>query len=304
MKYNILGKTGLTVSEVSFGSSSLAGVFHPVSEQEAISAVSQALDIGINYFDTAPLYGNTLAESRLGKALQSIPRDSYILATKTGRYHNDEFDFSAARVNSSFAESCRRLKTDYIDIFQAHDIEHTSQEQLLNETLPALETLKNQGKVRYIGITGLDLNTLVNIANAYSIDTLLSFCRCSIVDDRLSEATQQLEDKSIGIINASPFSMGLLTLRGPIDWHPATKVMREKALEAKQYCERYHKDFEKTVFQSSIRQASEIKTSTTLAGSGVAEHIRQWRDWLTCSPDTKIEEKLSEILSPIKNSDW
>ena len=86
MQYNFLGKTGLQVSRLSFGASSLGAVFHPVDETEAIAAVHAALDCGINYFDVAPAYGGTRSETVLGKALRGVSRDRYFLSTKVGKY--------------------------------------------------------------------------------------------------------------------------------------------------------------------------------------------------------------------------
>ncbi len=88
MDYRLLGRTGLKVSRLSFGASSLGGVFRPVDENQAIRAVHVALDCGINYFDVAPAYGGTLAETVLGKALKGIPRSRYFLSTKVGKYTN------------------------------------------------------------------------------------------------------------------------------------------------------------------------------------------------------------------------
>jgi len=86
MKYNLLGNTGMNVSRISFGASSLSAVFHAVDEAEAIKAVHAALDAGINYFDVAPAYGGTVSETVLGKALKGIPRNRYFLSTKVGKY--------------------------------------------------------------------------------------------------------------------------------------------------------------------------------------------------------------------------
>src|SRR6266566_6720220 len=84
--YKMLGTTGLKVSRLSFGASSLGGIFRPVDEGRAIQAVHAALDCGINYFDVAPAYGGTLAETVLGKALRGISRSRYLLSTKVGKY--------------------------------------------------------------------------------------------------------------------------------------------------------------------------------------------------------------------------
>jgi aryl-alcohol dehydrogenase-like predicted oxidoreductase len=101
MQYRILGKTGLRVSALSLGGSPLGGVFGPIDEAEGVRAVHTALDLGINYIDTSPFYGLTRAETALGKALRGIPRDRFLIATKIGRYAQDEFDFTASRTAAS-----------------------------------------------------------------------------------------------------------------------------------------------------------------------------------------------------------
>ena len=130
MRYNLLGKTGLRVSAVSFGASALGSVFRPVDESEAIRAVHVALDLGINYFDVAPAYGGTRSETVLGKALKGVPRDRYFISTKVGKYTNpdaygdDTLDYSRARIRASLDESSARLGVDYFDIIHIHDIEY------------------------------------------------------------------------------------------------------------------------------------------------------------------------------------
>ena len=125
MQYRPLGQTGINVSTLSFGASSLGGVFHQVNEEDGICTVHTALDAGINFIDVSPYYGLTVAETVLGKALKTISRDKYYLATKVGRYGEkiEDFDYSAARVTSSVDESLARLNVDYVDIIQCHDIE-------------------------------------------------------------------------------------------------------------------------------------------------------------------------------------
>src|SRR5579875_3902782 len=123
MIYRELGATGLRASILGYGASPLGGEFGPIDETEGIRTVHAALDAGINYFDVAPYYGRTRAESVLGRALRTIPRKAYILATKVGRYDTDRFDFSADRVVSSVEESLQRLGVETIDVIQCHDIE-------------------------------------------------------------------------------------------------------------------------------------------------------------------------------------
>jgi len=154
MIYRTLGNTGLSVSALSYGASPLGSVFRDVDEAEGIRTVHTALDLGINFIDVSPYYGLTRAEEVLGRALATVPRDRYILATKVGRYAKDSFDFSAQRVTASVDESLRRLGVETIDLIQCHDIEFGSLDQVVEETIPALRRLRDSGKVRFIGITG------------------------------------------------------------------------------------------------------------------------------------------------------
>src|SRR3954471_10883523 len=185
MHYRQLGRTGLNVSVLSFGASSLGGVFRQTDDAESIRTVRTALDLGINFIDVSPYYGATRAETVLGRALAGVARESYILATKVGQYGDGEFDFSAARVTRSLDESCSRLGVDYIDLLQCHDIEFADLNQIVNETLPALMRLRTAGRIGHIGITGLPLKVfpaVIDRVPAGTVETVLSFCRYELND--------------------------------------------------------------------------------------------------------------------------
>ena len=125
MKKNEIGKTGMKVSNLSFGASSLGGVFHDIREAEGIKAVFTAVENGMNFIDVSPYYGHYKAEIVLGKALKEIPRSSYYLSTKVGRYGKDgvnTWDYSGKRAQESVYESMERLHIDYIDLINVHDI--------------------------------------------------------------------------------------------------------------------------------------------------------------------------------------
>ena len=113
---------------------------------------------------------------------------------------------------------------------QIHDVEFcASLEQIVKFTIPALLQLKAEGKVRYIGLTGYSLDTmarLVSLLAPDTVNTILTYCRCTLVDQALLEVLQFFKDRNIGVINASPVSMGLLTHRGPPAWHPATENIK------------------------------------------------------------------------------
>jgi len=125
MHYRILGATGVRVSALAYGGSSLGSAFREIDEAEGIRSVHVALDNGINLIDTAPYYGATRAETVLGKALKGVRRDRYVLATKVARYGPQmaDFDFSAERVTRSVDESLERLGVGHVDFIQVHDME-------------------------------------------------------------------------------------------------------------------------------------------------------------------------------------
>lgn len=223
MQYRDLGKTGLKVSTLSFGASSLGAVFHDIDEADAIRAVHVCIERGINFIDVSPFYGLTKAETLLGKAIKTVPRDKYIMATKVGRYGQDmkDFDFSAARVTASVDESLKRMGLSHIDVIQCHDIEFVSLDQIVNETLPALRKLQETGKVRFIGVTGLPLKALRYVVKRAEVDVILSYCHYELNDTSLMELVPTLKSRGVGVISASPLGMGLLSNRGTPSWHPA-----------------------------------------------------------------------------------
>src|SRR5580704_1946610 len=227
MEYGTLGRTGLGVSKLGFGASPLGNEFGETDAAEGERAVHCAVDLGINYFDVAPYYGRTLAETRLGAALVGR-RDKVVLATKCGRYDVAKFDFSTARIRRSIDESLERLRTDYLDVFLAHDIEFVNEHQIVDEAIPAMRALQSEGKARFIGITGLQLNMLRKVAQAAPVDAILSYCRYNLlITDMDDLLTPFAEQHGIGLINASPLHMGILTPNGPPPWHPASSEVKE-----------------------------------------------------------------------------
>src|ERR1700751_34308 len=219
MEYRKLGNTGLEVSVLGFGASSLGGVFHQIDPEGCVKTVWAALDGGINFFDVSPAYGETLAETNLGKALKGIARDRYYLATKVGSYSEarGDYDYSASRTERSLSESLDRLGVDYVDLIQCHDIEFADHDQIVNEPLPMLLRLHQKGRARSIGITGLPLRVFPGILDKVGpniIDTILSFCHYALNDDSLDGLISYLRGKGVGIINASPTGVGLLKPRG------------------------------------------------------------------------------------------
>src|SRR5699024_5410941 len=198
-------------------------------------------------------YGSTKAETVLGKALANIPRDKYILSTKAGRFGVNDFNFSKKSIVKSLDESLQRLGTDYVDILYLHDIEFGSYEQVIEEGIPALEELKEQGKIRFLGVTGLPLTIFNKVLDKVDLDVILSYCHYSLNDTSLLSLLPLLEEKQVGLVNASPLSMGLLNARDVASWHPADKEIQQLCMKAAEYCEANGYDLAKLAIQYSTR---------------------------------------------------
>jgi L-galactose dehydrogenase len=301
MEYRKLGKTGLSVSALGFGASSLGGVFRKVDESEAIRTVHTALDLGINFIDVSPYYGLTRAETVLGKALKGVPRHAYYLATKVGRYGDADFDFSPNGVVASVDESLARLHADCIDLIQCHDIEFGSLDQIVGETIPALRKLQERGKVRFIGITGLPLKIFRYVLDRTETDTILSYCHRSLNDSSLDELIPYLKEKKVGIINASPLGMGLLTERGAPAWHPAPDEIKRACVEAAARCRRRGVDIAGLAIGFALANKD---ISTTLVGTASPENLKKNVRWSESPIDNELMGEVLEILKPIRNKTW
>jgi L-galactose dehydrogenase len=301
MIYKDLGRTGLSVSVLGYGASPLGDEFGAADPQEGISAVHYAIERGINYFDVAPYYGRTLAETRLGQALRGY-RHRIVLATKMGRYDLHEFDFSAQRVTSSIEESLKRLQTDYVDVFQVHDIEYGRKEQIIDETLPAMFKLKDSGKARAIGITGYPLGMLRDVATAADVDTILTYCRYNLMDRSLDDVLTPLaKRKGIGLINGSPLHMRMLTNLGAPDWHPAPQRVGAAGERAAAYCRSQGADLADLALRFVLQHQF---VATTLVGMSKVRSVERNLASVGQVPDPELLAALLEIIKPVASVVW
>jgi len=214
MEFRHLGRSGLMVSEIAYGNWLTHGA--QIDADTAIACVHAALDAGITTFDTADVYAGTRAEEVLGKALAGVRRESYELATKvfwpTGPGPNDR-GLSRKHIIESCHASLRRLRTDYLDLYQAHryDVETP-----LEETLRAFDDLVRQGKVLYVGVsewTAGQMADALRIADDMGFDRIVSNQPQYNMLWRVIEAEilPLAKKEGIGQIVFSPLAQGVLT---------------------------------------------------------------------------------------------
>ncbi|MBR6139489.1 MAG: aldo/keto reductase [Prevotella sp.] len=313
MIYNELGKTGMKVSNISFGASSLGGVFRQISEDEALKAVFTAIDNGINFIDVSPYYGHLKAETVLGKALKQIPRDRYYLSTKVGRYGKDGvnlWDYSAKRVTESVYESMERLNIDYIDLINVHDIEFQASmegglQKVVDETLPALVALREKGVVGHVGITDLqpeNLKWVIEHSEPGTVESILCFCHYSLNDDMLLDYLDFFESHGIGVINASPLSMGLLSDRGTPEWHPAPQPLKDACRRAAEYCRSKEYPIEKLAMQFSTSLNPRI--ATTLFSSANPKNVLKNINYVSEPMDEQLVKDVQAIIGDQMRVRW
>lgn len=303
MKYRKLGNTGLDVSILAYGGSSLGSVFKEIDEAEGIRSVHTAIDHGINLIDTAPFYGLTKAETVLGKALREIPRDKYLLATKVARYGYKEadFDFSAERVTRSVDESLARLGVDHIDFIQVHDMEFGSIDRIVEETIPALRKVQENGKVRFVGISCLPLRLFREVMDRIEVDQIQSYCHYCLNDTSLADLLPYFQQKGVAVFNSAPLAMRLLSDEGPPDWHPAPAPLREKCAEAAAYCRAHGTDIGKLALQFSV---SNPDIPTHIVGTASPQRVVRNIEQAMEPYDPAVLEGVLEILKPVRNVTW
>ena len=298
MQHRTLGNTGLKLPILSFGASSLGQEFREVDLNEALRSVRVALDCGMNFIDTSPFYGRGMSEVLLGIALRGVPRDSYILGTKLGRYAGAHFDFSARRVVKSVDISLERMKVDHLDIVLCHDLEFVDMNQIVDETLPAMRKLQQQGKIKFIGVSGYPMKMFKFVADRAPLDVILSYNHYTLQNTMLADLVPYLKQKGIGIMNAAPFSARLLTNAPLPPWHKATPHVREIAAKAAKHAADKGSDIAKLALQFSIRHPD---MTTCVVGSANPKNVEAWAKWAVEPVDEGLMNEVQEILKPIHN---
>lgn len=299
MKTRFLGNTGMELPILGFGASSLGQEFRTVTIDEALRSVRTALDHGLTFIDTSPFYGRGMSEILLGIALRGVPRESYKICSKIGRYDLTHFDFSAKRVAESVDVTLHRLGTDHLDLILCHDIEFVPMQQIVDETIPALKKIQEQGKVRFIGFSGYPQKIFRFICDQVEVDCVLSYNQYTLQNTRLADETiPYLKEKNIGVLNAGPFSARLLTNAPLPKWLKEPEEVKAAARCASELCRKHGVDIAKLALQFSCGNPD---ITSTIAGSANPENIRNWARWVDEPVDQELLDQVLQIFLPVKN---
>jgi len=253
----------------------------------------------LNYIDTSPFYGRGMSEVLLGLALRDVPRESYTLCSKAGRYDSAHFDFSARRMAESVDVSLHRLGTDHLDILLCHDIEFVPMQQIVQETLPALRRIQQQGKVRFLGFSGYPQKIFRFICDQAAVDCAMNYNQYTLQNTRFADETvPYLKAKGIGILNAGPFSARLLTNAPLPHWLKEPEAVKAAARRAAALCAARGNDIARLALQFSVAQPD---ITTTLAGSANPENIGHWAKWVAEPMDEPLLAEVLELFRPVKN---
>ena len=197
-----------------------------------------------------------------------------------------------------------RLNVDYLDIINVHDIEFADLNQVINETLPALHELKRKGIVKHVGITDLQLDNLkwvIEHSDEGTVESVLNFCHYCINDDKLGDYLDFFEKHGVGVVNASPFSMGLLSERGVPEWHPAPKPLIEACAKAAAYCKEKGYAIEKLAIQFSV---SNERIATTLFSTTKAANVLKNIEYVGEEMDRQLLDDVVMIIGNQKYVTW
>ena len=338
MEYRVMPHFG-AVSIIAFGASGLGGMhtagqgtglsdavagegagdvwFMEDAEEDKAKAkeiVHMCLKAGVNMIDTSHWYGQGRSERLLGHALKGVPRKAYYINSKIGRYDKDPllmFDFTYQKTYQGVLDTLKRLQLDYVDSMQVHDPEFCpSVDIILTQTLPALHRLKQEGKIKYVGMTGypLDVQREIFEKSTVPIDTSLSYCHFAMNDTSLisSGFLDFCKERKVALINASPISMGLLMCgRDPPAWHPAKPETKELCKSAAMYCDEQGVDLAKLALHYCLR---EERIGTTLISSTSVTRMRQNLDavgeMLSAKEEEVLKHLMDSIFTPAGQQSW
>ena len=299
-----------SVSNIAYGCATLANIYKPLNIDDCKQLITYTFKKGINYFDVAPFYGGELAERNLGYSIKDIPRSELFIATKIGRYTDDNsnsgaggyFDFSPSKIEQSIKKSIDNMNIKYIDLLQCHDIENVSRQTVL-DALPLLEHYKTTGIINGIGINSYPIQPLLDIVEStpIKINSVGTYAHNTLINNTILDYIEYFTKKNISIINSSPLAMGLLTQKGPPIWHPASNLMKTTVNNLNNYCLSKNLNIENL---SMIYSLSNKDILTTISGGNSITEIKNNLNCLNKTIDDLIMKDITEIVYPIKNKLW
>ncbi len=317
MRRSRLGRSGVEITELSFGGAAIGNLFTPVDPAEAAAAVDAAWDAGIRSFDTAPHYGLGLSERRLGEALRTRPREAYTLSTKAGRLlepcptagddlangfavsadHRRVWDFSADGVRRSVEESLERLGLDRIDIVYLHDPDE-HEDAAFRHGYPALERLRAEGVVGAIGAGMNQTAMLTRFVRDTDIDAVLCAGRFTLLDrSALDELLPEAAARGRSVVVGGVFNSGLLADPRPgatYDYTAAPDGLVRRALRLKAVAERHGVPLRAAALHYSLGHPA---VAGALVGTRSADEVRDAADLLARDvPPALWEELIAEGL--------
>jgi L-galactose dehydrogenase len=303
MDYRPLGRTGLHVSALSLGGVAFGDLYGRLDPGEADECVRRAIDLGVNLIDTSPYYGQTRSESVLGSILDGGLRDKIFLCSKAGRNGLADFDFRPRAIERSVESSLQRLRTDRLDVLIAHDIEFaTDFDALFNETASVLHKLKAAGKCRFIGMSGLPLGILRSAIERCRLDVVISYTHYTLQNQRLlTDLLPVAESYGVGVMNASPLCMGLLSDHGPPEWHPAPEQVKIAAKVAADLCRRRGTSLASLAMQFCH---TDRRIATTISGAALGAEIEANIRALETPIDQELLDEVQQIFAPVLDLTW
>jgi aryl-alcohol dehydrogenase-like predicted oxidoreductase len=270
-----IGRTEMVVTAVSLGGAGLGGIFGPVGDADGVAAVEKAFELGINYLDTSPKYGE--AERRMGMALRGVARDRYYISSKVGTHPNREpGDYSADAARWTVDNSLRVLGVDYLDLCHLHEPEPHNLDQALGAggALEALVELKAQGVIRAIGIGVQDHALHRRMVETGKSDVSMMVNDYTLMRQYVDDVFALAGEHGVGLVNGAALAMGLLSGRDPDTigtpkWTPpATAVAGAKRIHA--WCAERGIPVLALALQFSIRQRG---FDCTLIGASTADEV-------------------------------
>ena len=301
MEYRPLGTTGIEVSAISFGTAPLGQLFGPVPFERARAAAFAAVDLGMNLIDTSSYYGD--AEERLGRIIGDLP-DDVLIATKGGRLGWNEFDFTPEGIRASLEASLTRLGRDHVDVFQLHDIDFVPLEPVLHEAYAELVRLREEGKCRFVGMTGYSLPTTRRVLLETDVDVVLNYSHGTLLDNSMTDELAPIaRERGTGLINAAAVSLGILTpgvLR--MEQHNiASDVSLRAAQQMARTAERRGADIAFVANQYALQR---VDCDTTVIGSTNVDHLNAAVSALTTPLNDELLAELLESRLPTSEQQW